>query len=123
MTRDEVEKSLKKAGYEVFREKRLPNESGDQLRLVSPQIVNVFDTGTVTVQGKPGRDLRELLSSSNEPAVRLTGSPYRGGALPGGSGVFARPIRHGSAPSSCPPCPRAVRAGGAPFPFGQGDMP
>jgi hypothetical protein len=61
MTLEEVTRALKKAGYRDLQTSRLGNETGSQLRFVSPQVVNVFDNGTVTVQGKPPIDVAKLL--------------------------------------------------------------
>lgn len=47
------------AGYEVHRQKDL--QYGVHLRLISPQIVNILETGTVQIQGKPPVNLRERL--------------------------------------------------------------
>jgi predicted nucleotide-binding protein len=51
---DDVRERLRSAGYAVKSEGRLGNHLGDQLRLEGA-VVNVFDKGTVQVQGKdPG---------------------------------------------------------------------
>ena len=52
MTVDEIKTALNKAGLEVEDEARLPNNTGVQLRLKNGSIVNCFDTGTHTVQGR-----------------------------------------------------------------------
>lgn len=61
MNPDEAKRILRKVGYHVMEEKRLGNDTGWQLRLTSPEIVNVFDNGNFNVQGKPPRDVRTLL--------------------------------------------------------------
>jgi predicted nucleotide-binding protein len=58
----EVRERLRGAGYEIAKESRLPNETGDQLRLVSGQVVNVFDKGTVNVQGRDCGPIQEVLA-------------------------------------------------------------
>jgi predicted nucleotide-binding protein len=47
-------------GLAVAEERRLPDDHGTQLILRNGAIVNVYDTGSVTVQGK-NRELVELL--------------------------------------------------------------
>lgn len=53
MTIEDIKNRLKKAGYAIRDEKRLGNDTGFQLRLDGGAIVNLFDKGTVNVQGKP----------------------------------------------------------------------
>lgn len=52
-----VRETLNGGGYKVRDEQRLPNNTGSQLRLESGQIINVFDNGTCSVQGRPGECL------------------------------------------------------------------
>jgi predicted nucleotide-binding protein len=52
MALDEVKKKLTEAGYRINREERLNNNTGIQLHLDGGAIVNVFDKGTITCQGK-----------------------------------------------------------------------
>lgn len=65
MTLEEATRRLREAGYEVHEKERLPNETGWKLRLLSPQIVSVYDTGKTQVQGKPPTDLRALLNAAS----------------------------------------------------------
>ena len=53
MTLDELKTRVAKAGYPIRDEKRNGNDTGFQLRLDGGAIVNVFDNGTINVQGKP----------------------------------------------------------------------
>lgn len=48
---DEIRRRLTAAGLEISEERRLGNETGSQLRLKSKLTVNVYDNGTVNVQG------------------------------------------------------------------------
>lgn len=43
---------LEQAGVGVAKRARLPNDQGDRLDLEGGAIVNVFDTGTIQIQGK-----------------------------------------------------------------------
>jgi predicted nucleotide-binding protein len=52
MPLDELKRALKTAGLTIKTERRLPNESGIQIRLSNGAIVNCFDNGTLNVQGK-----------------------------------------------------------------------
>ncbi len=71
MTRDEVISLLTVAGHAVMTQIRLKNDSGWQLRLDNDAIVNVYDKGTVNVQGKNQDEIEELLGihrkSAGEP--------------------------------------------------------
>lgn len=78
MTRDEVKSRLSKSGFTIREEKRLANDTGFQIRLEGGAIVNVFDKGTVSVQGKPGeKEKVELAVTGNvtqAPSVNTAGS-------------------------------------------------
>ncbi len=62
MTREELAELLDDNGYEISDERRLPNDTGWQVRLESGQIVNLFDTGTWNVEGKDPDPVEGLLS-------------------------------------------------------------
>lgn len=49
---DDVQRKLEAAGLVIVKAERLPTGAGDQLRCKTGEIVNVFDTGSVLVQGK-----------------------------------------------------------------------
>ena len=52
MTLDERKAALQSAGLTIKTERRVPNESGIQVRLSNGAIVNCFDNGTLNLQGK-----------------------------------------------------------------------
>jgi predicted nucleotide-binding protein len=58
---DDVERRLQAGGLVVESKARLGNETGYQLRCRTGEIINVFDKGTVSVQGKNQPQTRELL--------------------------------------------------------------
>jgi hypothetical protein len=66
----EARKLLLKAGYEIATEERLPNGTGTAVRLRGGQIVNVFDTGTVNVQGRDVEPVQRLFANADEGATR-----------------------------------------------------
>jgi hypothetical protein len=49
--RNEVAKLLVDAGYQITAQRRLPNNLAVQLRLTTGQVVHIYDTGSVVVQG------------------------------------------------------------------------
>lgn len=61
MTPDEVQRRLEEAGLVLDKRSRLGNDTGEQLRFKTGEIVNVFDKGTLSVQGKNPARVRELL--------------------------------------------------------------
>jgi predicted nucleotide-binding protein len=63
-TVDEVRERLAAACVEVSEERRLGNDTGTQLRLRSKQTVNVYDNGTVNVQG--GGDKTAVIQALGE---------------------------------------------------------
>lgn len=73
MNLDEAKARLAAAALNVVNEKRLPNEIGTQLRLENEAVVNVFDKGTVNVQGKN----RELVEAALGAAPAARPAPAR----------------------------------------------
>jgi len=52
LTCDQMKEILAKAGFSVVEESRLPNDTGTQFKLGNEAIVNCFDSGKFSVQGK-----------------------------------------------------------------------
>lgn len=69
VTAREITQILERNGYVLKEQKRLGNDTGDQLRLVSGQIINVFDKGTFNVQGKNPGPVKELLERELQGAA------------------------------------------------------
>jgi predicted nucleotide-binding protein len=69
MTDGEVRNLLLEAGIGIVSESRLPNNTGVQLRLSNEAIVNVFDKGTVNVQGKNTEQVQAALRMAPAGAV------------------------------------------------------
>lgn len=61
MSTEEVQRRLEAGGLKLKSKSRLGNDTGEQLRFTGGEIVNVFDKGTVSVQGKNQARVRELL--------------------------------------------------------------
>jgi len=72
MTLDEVKKALAGAGYDIAQEGPLTNGHGTRLQITQGGILNVFETGTVQVQGKADDALKALF------AGQANGKPSRG---------------------------------------------
>lgn len=58
---EEVKRRLMEGGFQVSKEDRLGNNTGVQVRLENGSIVNVYDNGTVNVQGRNAEAVRALL--------------------------------------------------------------
>src|SRR5262245_59704041 len=58
---DDVRRLLQEGGLEVERCERLANNTGYQVRCRGGEIINVFDKGTVQVQGKNQDRVKDLL--------------------------------------------------------------
>ena len=69
MKLDEVKRRLAASAYQVEKEERLRNDTGTQLRLDGGAIVNVFDNGTVSCQGKNKKTVEDVLSENVGEAV------------------------------------------------------
>ena len=61
MNVDEVQRRLEGAGLVVESRSRLGNDTGHQLRCKTGEIVNVFDKGTLSIQGKNQPQVRQIL--------------------------------------------------------------
>jgi predicted nucleotide-binding protein len=55
---------LIEAGFEINSENRLGNNTGSQIRLSNGAIVNVYDKGTLSFQGKCQEEVEAILASS-----------------------------------------------------------
>lgn len=64
MTQDEAKPLLAAAGFVVSSEQRANNDLGWQLRLTNGGIVNVFDTGAHSVQGKCQLEIKDALGAA-----------------------------------------------------------
>jgi hypothetical protein len=67
-TLEHLRTKLENAGLILTRSQRLPNQTGHQLRFATGEVVNLFDTGTVTIQGKHQERVRQLLGLDNPSA-------------------------------------------------------
>lgn len=56
-----LQTKLENAGLILIRISRLPNRTGFQLRFISGEILNLFDTGTILIQGKNQNRVRSIL--------------------------------------------------------------
>lgn len=71
MELDQVKQALGIAGFPIKTEKRLPNDTGTQLRLTNGAIVNCFDNGTVSVQGKNRDVVEKAIGVGSATAAQL----------------------------------------------------
>jgi len=69
MNIDEAKRRLNSAGCKVTSEERLANDSGFQLRIANGAIVNIYDTGSVVVQGKEKEEVERCLEVEGKVAV------------------------------------------------------
>lgn len=58
MNIDDTVKLLTDAGHVIADQKRLPNDTGWQLRLDKGAVVNVWDKGSFNVQGKNTEEIK-----------------------------------------------------------------
>jgi len=76
---DDVLKKLEGGGLVLKSKKRNGNDTGFQLRFTKGEIVNVFDNGTIDVQGQHGSLTREILGigPANVPPAGGQAKPSR----------------------------------------------
>lgn len=65
---EQVKQLVTEKQYCILQENRLGNDTGWQIRLKEGQIINVFDKGTVSVQGKNPEPIKLLLQGADEQA-------------------------------------------------------
>ncbi len=78
MTPDEAQRLLADHHYQVKDVTRLKNNTGVQIRLKTGEIVNVFDKGTVSVQGRNCAALQQLFNGSGDGAMVADRNLLRG---------------------------------------------
>ena len=109
MTLGEARELLAQNNFDIANEDRLRNGHGTQIRLTNGSIVNVFDNGTVNVQGVDNEEVKELFRA----ALAQGATPVaRGGAvgmandMRGLAVVFSRrgatPAAQGATPVAAP---------------------
>ena len=79
---DEVKKRLVEASFVVTEESRLPNGTGTKLVLESGQIVNVFDSGKLSYQGKNPESVKLALEAKSTRLATSTEPPRASPASP-----------------------------------------
>jgi predicted nucleotide-binding protein len=77
MKTSELKELFQSAGIEIKSEGRLPNDTGDQLRLTNGAIVNAFDNGTVSVQGKNKAEVESVLGKGERVAAKAAVRPVK----------------------------------------------
>lgn len=65
MTTEQAILVMQNAGYVLKEQKRLKNNFGDQLVFTTGEIVNVYDKGSYSVQGKNGEPVKKILSAAD----------------------------------------------------------
>lgn len=66
----EVKMIVEGNGYSIASEERLPNGTGTGLKLVNGAIINVFDKGTLSFQGKKDDKLKSLFDLPLKPQTQ-----------------------------------------------------
>lgn len=69
MTIDETKSCLQAGGFKIAAEARLPNGMGTKLNLSNGAFVSIFDTGTISVQGRNQDPVNECLGLQSASAA------------------------------------------------------
>lgn len=78
MTLDEAKALLLTHHYEITSETRLANNTGVQIRVKSGQIVNIYDKGTYSIQGKNPSDMQKIFDpTASAPISAVNGNATR----------------------------------------------
>ena len=75
MTLDEARELLAQNDFTIANSTRLPSGKGMQLRLTNGSIVNIFDSGTVDLQGVANEKVEALFSAPAARVVTLVAAP------------------------------------------------
>jgi len=73
MTADEARRLLDSAGIVITEEKRLGNDTGTQLRANNGAVINIYDKGTLYVQGKNTAQVEAALTGEKPEATAAPG--------------------------------------------------
>jgi len=76
MDKDGITELLRGNGYDIMKEERLGNDTGWQLRCAGGEIINIYDTGNISVQGKNQPAMKALLGQAS---ATTTSSPVATG--------------------------------------------
>ena len=87
MSKDDIVGMLQGNGFEITADTRLANDSGWQLRLKTGQIVNIYDNGTIQIQGKDQDPVKDLLGIVTIPAATAVSAATEAGSA-GARNVF-----------------------------------
>lgn len=77
MDLDQAKSLLTDGGYTIKSEERLGNNTGQCLRLTNGALVNVFDKGTFSVQGKNTEEVRKLLEGASLVPMAEAAAPNK----------------------------------------------
>lgn len=80
MTVDEAKEKLAAANLKIKAESRLKNDTGVRLDLADGRIVNVFDSGKLSYQGKNPDAVKQLLEGNDAIPVAVAGGAPRSAA-------------------------------------------
>jgi predicted nucleotide-binding protein len=69
MTLDEIRDALVIAGLDIKNEIRLSNNTGNQIRLMNGAIVNYYDNGNYSLQGKNQDVVKNALSYTTTKGI------------------------------------------------------
>ena len=70
-----AKKILTEDGFAINREERLGNDSGTQIRLGNGAVVNVFDKGSYSLQGRNMERVKELLDNAESDLGEVPSGP------------------------------------------------
>ncbi len=62
MTLPMVRKRIENAGLDIFIERRLPDNMGTQIVTIKNHVINVYDSGSVVVQGVNRDQMENILT-------------------------------------------------------------
>lgn len=69
MDKQTIKQLLTVKGFKIVEEKRLNNNTGDMLKFDNGAIVNCFDSGKYTIQGKNTEEIKSILVSGDNSTV------------------------------------------------------
>ena len=75
MDLDETKQKLSECGFDIKSESRRPDNHGTRLDLTNGAVVNVFDNGSVNVQGKKTEQVEACLAGNTTTVLNVAPAP------------------------------------------------
>ena len=70
MTKSQIKTIITKNGYTITNDTRMPNGYGDTIRISNGCIINIFDSGKITYQGKNTAEIQAIIDQTSTNKIQ-----------------------------------------------------